>query len=92
MQDVEAQEQGEQDDPSDYETENQEGNNEELATVNGNDEEENPELSDVEDIDQPEQDDPSQYENQEGKIITKNFQKLERKEKGQTKMIQNCRM
>uniref|UniRef100_UPI001F5A7D49 hypothetical protein n=1 Tax=Bacillus cereus group sp. BfR-BA-01381 TaxID=2920325 RepID=UPI001F5A7D49 len=52
-------------DPSDYETENQEGNNEELATVNGNGEEENPELSDVEDIKQPEQDDPSDYETEQ---------------------------
>ncbi|MGI2710446.1 hypothetical protein, partial [Bacillus cytotoxicus] len=67
--DVDAPEQGEQDDPSEYETENQEGNNEELATMNGNDgEEENPELSDVDAPEQGEQDDPSEYEteNQEG--------------------------
>ena len=60
LQDVEAPEQGE------HETENQEENNEELATMNGNDgEEENPELSDVEDIKQPEQDDPSDYETEQ---------------------------
>ncbi|MGI2710077.1 CD3337/EF1877 family mobilome membrane protein, partial [Bacillus cytotoxicus] len=64
--DVDAPEQGEQDDPSEYETENQEGNNEELAEMDGNnDEEENPELSDVEDIEQPGQDDSSDYETEQ---------------------------
>ncbi|MGM3104554.1 hypothetical protein ACS2TH_26955, partial [Bacillus cereus group sp. BC4] len=71
-----------QDDPSDYETENQEGNNEELATVNGNGEEENPELSDVEDIEQPEQDDPSQYENQEGEDNDEELSKIREEGEG----------
>ncbi|MGQ7230202.1 CD3337/EF1877 family mobilome membrane protein [Bacillus cereus group sp. Bce029] len=74
----------EQEETEEYQEDQEEVNPENLASLEGV-EEENPELSEVEDAKQPEQDDPSQYENQEGEDNNEELSKINEEREGTEK-------
>ncbi|WP_270373540.1 CD3337/EF1877 family mobilome membrane protein [Bacillus cereus] len=74
----------EQEETEEYQEDQEEVNPENLASLEGV-EEENPELSEVEDAKQPEQDDSSQYENQEGEDNNEELSKINEEREGTEK-------